>query len=259
MTKIHSIKYLNLAYASAVLALSLLVLPPAILADEEPPLTAAADQVPSVRVVPPGFYQFNNLTITSGPTADQAPAQIEVTQKSSAQCAIYEGGNPNKSLPCPSKGSETVTYLVQIDERTTLLGNDRDPAVLSDFSVGDRINILGWVSSDFKTINAAVVRDLESKKFHQTLSGTVKNVSADGFVLVLENGSEIKIKNPIVEGAQVTIKGVFDQANSFITDVISILIKPVISQIIPLEVPPITTPSKAPSRLFKNFLKVFGL
>ena len=159
-----SIKYLSLAYLSAI---SVLAFMPFIALAETLPLTAAAEQIPPVRVVPPGFYQFNNLEIFKGPEADEIPTELTAIQKSSAACAIYEGGNPQRTVPCPAKTGETTTYTVKIEERTALLGNDREPAVLSDFTAGDKINVLGWLSSDGKTISAAVVRNLELKKFHQ--------------------------------------------------------------------------------------------
>ena len=241
-----SIKRIDLAYWSAIFALAVFV--PFIALADTPPLAAAAGQVPDVRVVPPGFYQFNNLEIFKSPIFDEAPTEIVAIQKSSVDCSIYEGGNPNRSVPWAS-----------------LLGNDREPAVLSDFVAGDSINVLGWLSNDGKVIRAAVVRNLESKKFHQTFSGTIKKVTADGFVLVLDNGKEITVQTPIVEGAQVTVKGVFDQVNSFVSDVLAMVFRPTI---VLQEAPPVETeappapaapPSKAPSTLFKNFLKVFGL
>ncbi len=242
-------------------AVMVLALPFVVLADT-PPLTAAADQIPAVRVVPPGFYQFNSLEIFKSPASDEAPTEIIAIQKISAACSIYEGGNPQRSVSCPAKTGEVTTYTVQIDERTALLGSDREPAVLSDFTAGDSINVLGWLSNDGKAIRAAVVRNLESKKFHQTFSGIIKKVTADGFVLVLDNGKEINVQTPIVEGAQVTVKGVFDQVNSFVKDVLAIVIRPtiILQEAPPAEVvAPSVAPSKAPSTLFKNFLKVFGL
>ena len=258
-----TIKRIDLAYWSAIFALAVFV--PFIALADTPPLAAAAGQVPDVRVVPPGFYQFNNLEIFKSPIFDEAPTEIVAIQKSSVDCSIYEGGNPNRSVPCPAKTDEATTYTIQIDERASLLGNDREPAVLSDFVAGDSINVLGWLSNDGKVIRAAVVRNLESKKFHQTFSGTIKKVTADGFVLVLDNGKEITVQTPIVEGAQVTVKGVFDQVNSFVSDVLAMVFRPTI---VLQEAPPVETeappapaapPSKAPSTLFKNFLKVFGL
>lgn len=228
------------------------------LAASDLPLTAAADNVASIKVLPAGFYQFNNLEILKGPALDEPPATIEVIQKNEKSCVVYESGKP---LPCVFNGNENNIYVVQVEERTTLLGSNQEPALLSDFAAGDRVNVLGWLSADSKTIRAAVLRSLAVKDFHQSFSGTIKKITGNGFIITLSNGDEISVKTPIVEGAQVTIKGVFDKVNSAVSNVLSLFIKPMIvlegSPIVkPEAVPP---PAKNPSTLFKNFLKVFGL
>lgn len=230
---------------------------------ENLPLTAAADNILTAnKNIGAGFYQFNDLEIFKSPTVDEPPATIEVIQKNEKSCVVYENGKTDRPLPCVFKGEQNNNFLVQIDERTTLLGVNQEPALLSDFVAGDRINVLGWLSADGKIIRAAVLRNLENKNFHQSLSGTVKNVSTDGFTLVLENGNEIIVKSPIVEGAQITVKGVFDKINSTINSVLSIIIRPTImlleEQVAEPEAPQ-AAPSAKPSKLFKNFLRVFGL
>ncbi len=257
-----SVKFIGF---SALLS-SFLVLTPAShglsLAAENLPLTAAADKVLPTKAVSAGFYQFNNLEIFKTPSVSEPPATIEVIQKNEKSCVIYENGKNDRPLSCVFSGLQNNNYLVQIDERTTLLGVNQEPSLLSDFSAGDKVNVLGWLSADGKTIRAAVLRSIENKNFHQSLSGTVKNVTSDGFTLVLENGSEVLVKSPIVEGAQITINGVFDKINNTINSVLSIIIKP---NVVLLEKPvtepetPSVAPSAKPSRLFKNFLKVFGL
>lgn len=233
-----------------------------VLAEENLPLTTAADKVSNKTLVA-GFYQFNNLEIFKSPNVDEPPVTIEVIQKNEKSCVVYENGKNDRPVSCIFSGEQNNNYLVQIDERTTLLGVNQEPALLSDFSAGDRVNILGWLSADSKTIRAAVLRNLENKNFHQSLSGTVKNVTSDGFKIVLENGDEIFVKTPIVEGAQVTVQGVFDKINNTINSVLSIVIKPTVvlleEKVIEPEVQPAAAPSARPSTLFKNFLRVFGL
>ncbi len=230
------------------------------LAAENLPLTAAADKI-SAKALDAGFYQFNNSEIFKSPSLDEPPATIEVIQKNEKSCVVYGNGKSEQSSPCVFSGGQDNDYLVQIDERTTLLGINQEPALLSDFSAGEKVNVLGWLSADSKTIRAAVLRSLENKKFHQSLSGTIKKVTGDGFIIVLDNGNEIFVKTPIVEGAQVTVKGVFDKVNNAISNVLSILIRPTIVIKEPAaatEAPP-AAPSARPSTLFRNFLRVFGL
>ena len=232
------------------------------LAAENLPLTAAADKIAASKGLAVGFYQFNNLEIFKSPVVDEPPATLEVIQKNEKPCVVYENGKTDRPLACIFSGAQNNNYLVQIDERTTILGSGQEPALLTDFSAGEKINVLGWLSADGKTIRSAVLRSLETKNFHQSLSGTVKNVTIDGFTIILENGKEIFVKNPIVEGTQVTVKGVFDKVNNAISNVLSILIRPTIiieeKQVVEPETPT-PAPSARPSTLFKNFLKVFGL
>ena len=232
------------------------------LAAENLPLSVAADKVASLKVLSAGFYQFNNLEIFKSPAVDEPPVTIEVIQKNEKSCTVYENGKTDRPLPCVFVGGQNNIFLVQIDERTTLLGSNQEPALLSDFVAGNKINVLGWLAADGKTIRAAVLRSLESKNFHQSLSGTVKSVTDSGFIIVLENGDEIFVRTPIVEGAQVTVKGVFDKINNTINNVLSILIRPTIvileKPVTEPEMPP-AAPSTRPSTLFKNFLRVFGL
>jgi len=210
-----------------------------------------------------GFYQFNNLEILKGPGVDEAPATIEAIQKNDPSCVIYENGKTDQPLSCVFNGEQNNDYIIQIDEKTTLLGVNQESASLSDFVAGDKINALGWLAADSKTIRAAVLRDLTDKDYHESFSGTISKVSSDGFTLTLDNGDKIFIQTPIVEGAQVTVKGVFDKINNAVSNVLSIFIKanPVLQttpqpQAAPQSAP---TPSAAPSTLFKNFLKIFGL
>ncbi len=213
--------------------------------------------------IPAGFYQFNNLEIFKGPVVDEPPATIEALQKNDKSCVIYEGGKTNQPLPCAFENENLPynTLIIQIDEKTTLQGVNQESALLTDFKAGDKINVLGWLSADGKTIRAAVVRSLESKDFHRSFSGTITKISIDGFTLKLANGDEVLVKTPLVEGAQMTVKGVFDKTNNAVNNVLSILIRPTIVEEVPAVEKPVTAPAPAakPSTLFKNFLKVFGL
>ncbi len=229
---------------------------------ENTDITPASDKVASIiNNLSAGFYQFNKLEIFKSPIVDEPPATIEVIQKNDNSCFVYENGQTDKPLSCIFNSNQDNNYVIQIEEGTKLLGINQEPALLSDFQAGDKINVLGWLSADSKTIRAAVVKNLEEKDYHQSLSGTIKKISGNGFTITLANGDEVLIKTPIVEGAQVTIKGVFDKVHNVVGNVLSIFIKPtIILQEKPTEKPTLPPPSSAkPSTLFKNFLKVFGL
>jgi len=242
----------------------ILFVPSSVYAVENADITQASDNVaPTANGLSAGFYQFNKLEILKGPIVDEPPATIEVIQKNEKSCVVYENGKTDKPLSCIFNGDQNNNYVIQIEERTTLLGVNQEPALLIDFQAGDKINVLGWLSADSKTIRAAVVKNLEEKDYHQSLFGTIKKVNGNGFTITLTNGDEIFVKTPIVEGAQVTVKGVFDKVNSAVSNVLSIFIKPtIVLQEKPTEEPtpsPPPTPSAKPSTLFKNFLKIFGL
>ncbi len=227
-------------------------------------ITPASDNMASIiNNLTAGFYQFNKLEIFIGPNRDDPPATIEVIQKNDNSCFVYENGETDKPLPCVFNGDQNNRYMILIDKETILLGVNQESASLTDFQAGDKINVLGRLSADSKTIRAEVIRNLEEKDYHQSLSGTIKEVSSNGFTITLSNGDEVLVKTPIVEGAQITIKGVFDKVNSVVSNVLSILIKPTIvlqEKLIEEPTPPLPpTPSVEPSTLFKNFLKLFGL
>jgi hypothetical protein len=250
-----------LAFTSPFIALAFAFSGP-VLADNNLPITEAADKVVLTAALVPGFYQFNNLDILKGPSVDEPPTTIEVIQKNEKSCVVYENAKDNQPIPCVFDGTQNNIYAVQIEKITTLLSVDREPALLSDFSAGDKLNITGWLLADGQTIRAAVIRNLGTKDFHQTLSGTIKKVTAEGFVLVMPNGDEVFVNTPVVEGAQVTVKGVFDKVNMAVSNVLSMVFKPNIVLEAPAEeAEKAEKPASAakPSTLFKNFLKVFGL
>jgi len=235
--------------------------PYSVYAVENTDLTQASDNMaPIANGLPAGFYQFNNLEILKGPIVNDPPATIETIQKNDNSCSVYENSKTDKPILCVFNGDQNNNHAVQIDERTTLLGVNQEPALLIDFQAGDKINVLGWLSADSKTIRAAVMRNLEKKDYHQSLSGTIKKVDNGGFTITLANGDEIFVKTPIAEGTQVTVNGVFDKAKNAVNNVLSIFIKPnIVLQEKPIEEPtPPPTPSAKPSTLFKNFLKIFG-
>src|SRR3989344_4371265 len=103
------------------------------LAAENLPLIAVADKVAPPKTLAAGFYQFNNFEIFKNPAVDEPPATIEVIQKNEKSCVVYENGKTNLPLPCLFSNNENNIYLIQIEERTTLVGNNQEPALLSDF------------------------------------------------------------------------------------------------------------------------------
>src|SRR3989344_3361111 len=211
---------------SVILGLFLVIFLSAVFGASAIEMTPAADKIDLASALPAGFYQFSNLEIFKGSSVDELPTAIEAIQKNEKSCVVYENGKTDLPLSCAFNKNESNNYQIQLEERTTLLGVNQEQALLSDFEAGDKINVLGWLSADSKTIRAAVIRNLVVKDVHQSLSGTIKEVTGDGFTLTLADGSEVFVKTPIVKGAQITVKGVFDKVNNTVSNVLSALIKP---------------------------------
>ncbi|MBI2121633.1 MAG: putative Ig domain-containing protein [Candidatus Sungbacteria bacterium] len=104
------------------------------------------------------IVQFNNLIVrsVSGPSF---PAEIKASYEVGVRCQKFQSESASGvEYPCPL--SPSVLYTIQLDSDTRLLLRNRQRASLSDFEVGNRINVYGFTNSGVSSIDALVVRNL---------------------------------------------------------------------------------------------------
>ncbi|MDP3003986.1 MAG: hypothetical protein Q8N43_00540, partial [Candidatus Azambacteria bacterium] len=110
---IKTYKIIGFLALSGLFCALILFVPSGVYAVENMPITPAADTVVlPPKILPAGFYQFNNLEIFKSPTVDEPPASIEVIQKNEKSCAVYENGKTNQPTPCIFNGDEDNRYTI---------------------------------------------------------------------------------------------------------------------------------------------------
>lgn len=159
------------------------------------------------------------------------------TQKIRPKAAI--GGGKFVSVSgstITATGNNGKTYTILTDATTQIVRRFGGIATLSEFQVGDILNVVGRYTDDARTtIQATTVRDLSIQKRKGAFAGTVTSLTSGGFVmqpnkrttqtvtlgsakLVDKNGQAIAAAD-IQVGHKVQVKGVWDSANSTITEV----------------------------------------
>lgn len=121
------------------------------------------------------------------------------------------------------------TYNVKITEKTQLRRRFWGKAELSEFTVGDRVKVIGRYINDDKTeVEAVLIRNLSIQRRWGVFFGEVKTVSENYLIIKtanrgdltvyfnnetkLENRKEEKIKwSEIQTGHKIRVKGVWDR------------------------------------------------
>ncbi len=132
------------------------------------------------------------------------------------------------------------TFTVNTDSNTKFRRHFWGNGSLSDISVNDKVNVWGSFTDDAKTtIQATMIRDLSVMKRKGTFFGTVKSVSTSGFVITTLNRGDQTVTvsgttkfvnrkeqtislSDIKTGDKIRVKGMWDKANSTITEVAQI-------------------------------------
>lgn len=132
---------------------------------------------------------------------------------------------------------EDKTYTVLVDDKTQLRRKFWGKSELSEFSVGDKLNVVGvWEDEQKTTIRAKFIRNISIQKRHGVFIGVVKNKTASGFTLettargeqVVTVGSDTEYVNrkmikinlsDIIDGHRVKVRGLWDSNLSTITEV----------------------------------------
>lgn len=144
------------------------------------------------------------------------------------------------SGPISAIGTSSLTVnsiTVNVSSTTVLLRKFGGKSVLSEFSIGDEVQVLGKWTSDAKTaIDAKIVRNLSVQKRHGVFLGTVTATFANGFTLnTVARGTQtanvsattkyVDRKNQpltlasIATGHKVMIKGLWDSKLNTISQI----------------------------------------
>jgi hypothetical protein len=154
-----------------------------------------------------------------------------------------------------ARDSENIT--VKVSDQTRLLRRFGAKSELSEFSVGDLLNIHGkWTDDTKTTIEARLIRNISIQKRRGTFWGTIKSIDSGAKTLVLGSvnrgdqsvypDGNTKIINRRQEtisfgdlqvGHRVRVSGLWDSKLSKITEVVNIK---------DWSLPPGVTPTKAP-------------
>ncbi len=132
------------------------------------------------------------------------------------------------------------TYSVNTDSKTQFRRHFWGKSSLSEFSVGDKVNVIGRFTDDAKTtIQAVLVRDISIQKRNGVFFGAVATISGNTIVLnskhrgvqtvtvssstkfVNRKGEAISLSD-IKAGDQIRVKGVWDKTANTITEVLTV-------------------------------------
>jgi hypothetical protein len=132
------------------------------------------------------------------------------------------------------------SYTVLTDANTQLRRKFWGKSMLSEFSVGDELNVVGmWQDENHTSITARFVRNLSIQKRFGVFFGTIKTISSSGFTIdTISRGTQTVAVNGATEytnrrgekinfsdlavGQRVRIRGLWDSKSSTITEVTKI-------------------------------------
>lgn len=151
-----------------------------------------------------------------------------------------------KNVKVTSIGTSSVTVdnagvsvVVNITDKTELRRKFWGKSNLGEFSVGDIINVVGKWTDDTKTaVNAVMVRNESIQKKFGVFFGTVKSLTADGFVFnsihrddgtvtigsskLINRKGETITQADIKVGDRVRVKGMWNNTAKTITETVEI-------------------------------------
>lgn len=136
-----------------------------------------------------------------------------------------------------SVSKDGKTYTVNAGEDTKVRRHYFGKSSLTEFSVGNKVNVRGvWADDSQTTIAAHMIRNLSIMKKHGTFFGTVKSTSTNSFVLTsrhrgvqtVTTDTNTKFVNrrqqtitivDILVGHKVRVKGLWDMSQKTVTQV----------------------------------------
>ena len=140
--------------------------------------TGIAPSIKPIRLVPtvmPIFdedtsdddiIQLNNLRISSI-SGSELPAVISAYPDFGVRCLEFKSQDALSGIAIPCPVPPSVRYQIRVDSDTLLLFRSRQRAKISDFEVGNRINVYGWMDRDTNSIDALIVRNLDNPSVKQ--------------------------------------------------------------------------------------------
>lgn len=126
------------------------------------------------------IVQLNNLTITNVQYGYGGSVALVSALSPGIACLKYFDVRAAQGFayPCPSQSQ----YQIRVQANTILLLRNRVRAAISDFTVGDKINVYGFLDRDGVNVDALIMRDLtkpQVRYYTQVNNLTVASVTAN--------------------------------------------------------------------------------
>jgi hypothetical protein len=136
------------------------------------------------------IVQINNLKITRIITsAPDTQGIIFAVRDVGWKCSFYKSEESDISMPCDAPLRKSIIrkeLVIKIVDDTILLLRNRKRAKLTDFQIGDKINVYGYMDKDNYGIEALIVRNLSRH--------SLKKADKKQYITLLSpNGGEVWI------------------------------------------------------------------
>lgn len=158
------------------------------------------------------------------------------------KAAIINGTITAKTDTTLTVEKDGTSYTVNVSDSTHLRRRFWGKSTTSEFSVGNIVNVYGaWTDDTQTTINARMIRNLSIQKRFGVFIGEVKSLLSGGWVMTTASekrpdqtvtvSSETKFENrkgetigqaDIQIGHKVRVKGLWDNSNNTVTEVVQV-------------------------------------
>jgi len=112
------------------------------------------------------IVQINNLRITRilfDPNISNFKALFFAVRDVGWRCLLFESEEIGKTFPCNLELRKSILQkelVIQINDDTILLLKNRKKANLTDFRIGDKINVYGFMDKDNYSLDSLIVRNI---------------------------------------------------------------------------------------------------
>ncbi|MBI2096717.1 MAG: carboxypeptidase regulatory-like domain-containing protein [Candidatus Sungbacteria bacterium] len=108
--------------------------------------------------------QLSNLRIQTISASSANEGIITAAYDFGVRCQKFSGKDAVSGVPVPCPLFNSQLYTIRVTSETQLFFRHRARAQLSDFAVGDRINVYGFMDRANLAIDALIVRNLDKPK-----------------------------------------------------------------------------------------------